>query len=96
MALLREIGRSLRRRQESVARRHTMAGPLQQVSTDCVESVVFDNPVVGLELVEKLEPCSRASRHSHGDRTIQCHNGIIGDPQQFRHLHRAVLRQAEV
>jgi hypothetical protein len=58
VALLWEAGGLPGHRQVGVARRHGVAGHLQQVRPDRMQPMVPGDPLIGLELPEQVEPCA--------------------------------------
>ena len=76
VALLWEAGGLSGRRQVGVARRHGVAGHLEQVRPDRMQPTVPGDPLIGLELPEQVEPCAGASDHGHRDGVVQRHQGL--------------------
>ena len=55
---------------------------LEEVRTNCVQTVVTFETRIASEIVEAFEPCSWTVDHGGRDRVVECHHGIVGHALQ--------------
>ena len=68
-----------------------IAGGLQQVRANGVQSVISREPFVPLQPAQQFEPGFRATDHRHRYCMVQADDGVVGDLKQHR-VQRRDLR----